>query len=312
MKYFNKNYCRSTFNIDCLYPIWVSNPKYGGSFNNPADPMYFQVPCGHCELCLSRKRAAWNFRLRAESKVASSTYFVTLTYDDGHLPSSGSLDKRDCQLFLKRFRKALPRGTRIRYFLAGEYGGQFGRPHYHMFLFNYPSSRDSLVTTLKKTWKNSVPEQFDRPDTVANVTPASINYVCKYCLSNLDRNDSKQRQKLLMGSQADPREKAFLMCSKGIGLSWLTPAMLDYLRRDLRRIGMVDGLKSPLPRYYHDKVYDDEMKYEMLINTIIKNEQDLAKYLENFGDSDRGRDIPIWKQRKLHKAERIRRKIKNQ
>lgn len=68
----------------------------------------------------------------------SDSSFLTLTYDDAHLPISGTLIPKDLQDFLKRFRKAiLP--LKIRYFGVGEYGDESQRPHYHLAVFGYPT-----------------------------------------------------------------------------------------------------------------------------------------------------------------------------
>lgn len=64
--------------------------------------------------------------------------FVTLTYDEDHLPAGGTLVPREVQLFVKRLRKELPSGS-LRYFLVGEYGDKDMRPHYHLALFGYPN-----------------------------------------------------------------------------------------------------------------------------------------------------------------------------
>lgn len=61
--------------------------------------------------------------------------FVTLTYNDEHLPVSGSLDTRHLQLFIKRLRNNF--GSGIRFYACGEYGEKFLRPHYHLCLFNF-------------------------------------------------------------------------------------------------------------------------------------------------------------------------------
>ena len=59
--------------------------------------------------------------------------YITLTYNDDHLPANGSLQPRDLQLFWKRLRKARTPG--IRYYACGEYGDQTARPHYHAIIF---------------------------------------------------------------------------------------------------------------------------------------------------------------------------------
>jgi len=64
-----------------------------------------------------------------EAKYHEQKAFLTLTYDDLHLPDNGSLDKTHYQKFMKRLRKELnPSGTKpedykkLRYFMCGEYG----------------------------------------------------------------------------------------------------------------------------------------------------------------------------------------------
>lgn len=70
------------------------------------------------------------------------SHFVTLTYDDPHLPPDLSLKPRDLQLFMKRLRKAV-QPERIRFYACGEYGEKNGRPHYHALLFGM-SLRDRV------------------------------------------------------------------------------------------------------------------------------------------------------------------------
>jgi hypothetical protein len=67
-------------------------------------------------------------------KTSLFTYFVTLTYSPADIPPMGSLQKRDCQLFLKRLRKNTK--LKLRYFLVGEYGEKNQRPHYHCLIFS--------------------------------------------------------------------------------------------------------------------------------------------------------------------------------
>lgn len=96
-----------------------------------------QVPCGQCLECRLQQTRVWADRCVLEAKRWEHNYFVTLTYDDYHVPPNGSLVKRDYQLFLKKLRHRFP-DTEIRYLLSGEYGSQSLRPHYHLILFNFP------------------------------------------------------------------------------------------------------------------------------------------------------------------------------
>lgn len=91
-------------------------------------------PCTTCFPCRVNRRRLWAHRLDLESQKHGDSSFVTLTYDDEHIPTGGSLEPKDTQKWLKRLRKVLA-PQKVRYFLAGEYGPQTLRPHYHVALF---------------------------------------------------------------------------------------------------------------------------------------------------------------------------------
>lgn len=118
------------------------------------------IPCGRCYGCRLDYSKQWADRCIMELEEHESAYFLTLTYDDAHLPwppllidmcegkvteytwldedtgewgSAPTLRKRDVQLFHKRLRKMT--GQKIRYFVAGEYGDHTHRPHYHAIEF---------------------------------------------------------------------------------------------------------------------------------------------------------------------------------
>lgn len=91
-----------------------------------------ECPCGGCLSCRINRRRVWAHRILLESYKHGDNSFVTLTYDDDHVPSE--LVKADYQNFLKKLRKSIyPR--KIRYFIAGEYGELSGRPHFHAAVF---------------------------------------------------------------------------------------------------------------------------------------------------------------------------------
>ena len=107
---------------------------------------YIEIPCGKCIGCRLAYSRMWADRCLAEATLHESSYFVTLTYNDDNLPDSinpetgeigqyKTLVKRDMQLFMKRLRKNYKYDNKIRFFLAGEYGSQTARPHYHALLF---------------------------------------------------------------------------------------------------------------------------------------------------------------------------------
>lgn len=139
-------------------------------------------PCGVCPACRSTKAQEWTYRLYAENKLHKKSCFVTLTVDDEHMsevfePSlSGSyfsLNKKTLQDFNKRLRKNLSQP--IRFYSVGEYGEKSKRPHYHGIYFGLGVEDRPVI---EKSWKFGFVS-------VANVTPASIAYVARYCTKKL-------------------------------------------------------------------------------------------------------------------------------
>lgn len=93
-----------------------------------------RLPCGGCVGCKLERARQWAVRCLHERKMHKLNCFVTLTYDNDHLPPGGTLVKRDLQRFMKYLRKE--KGNGIRFYACGEYGDINRRPHYHALLFN--------------------------------------------------------------------------------------------------------------------------------------------------------------------------------
>lgn len=127
------------------------------------------VPCGKCPFCRARRISGWSFRLLQEERHSLSSLFITLTYDTKHVPITErgfmSLAKRDVQLFFKRLRKA--NVGKLKYYVAGEYGGKTNRPHYHIILFG------AEVSTIQEAWGLGSVHY-------GTVSGASVGYTLKY------------------------------------------------------------------------------------------------------------------------------------
>lgn len=98
------------------------------------------VPCGHCVGCSSDISRDWSYRMLMEKAVSKNAWFLTLTYDDEHIPSDHQLDKSHLDDFIKKLRNYYyDLGLdNIRYYACGEYGSKTVRPHYHMIVYNIP------------------------------------------------------------------------------------------------------------------------------------------------------------------------------
>ena len=113
------------------------------------DPTVMSIRCRNCLGCRMDKTRDWAIRCAHEAhtsitksgllKGAPDASFLTLTYDDAHLPHSVKKVKADHQKFIKRARKALSKlrdqDVQLRYLHSGEYGEKSGRPHAHTLLY---------------------------------------------------------------------------------------------------------------------------------------------------------------------------------
>ncbi|AXQ65632.1 MAG: replication initiator protein [Microviridae sp.] len=152
-------------------------------------------PCGRCAPCLVNRQQQWSVRCTLESYLWGNSIFITLTYDDESLPKTQKELKRSVQLWLKRFRKALPQ--KIRYFIALEYGKQ-GRAHFHGIIFN-ASQFDAKA--LQDTWGMGFTH-------VGECNPKTINYVTKY----ITKGDSRAKE--------DSGKKTFAIMSRNKGIGY--------------------------------------------------------------------------------------------
>lgn len=176
--------------------------------------------------------------------------FITLTYNDECLSYDGSgspiLVKKHVQDFFKRLRRKVDyhnknkNKTKIKYFVSGEYGDDFGRPHYHAIVFGiYPTDLQFYKKTRQgfKLYNSKELDDIWKKGRVifGHVTRESIQYTISYIF----KIDSKSEHKV------------WSLKSSGIGL--------DYLEKNRHRIlkemsVKIDGKKVGLPRYYKKKL----------------------------------------------------------
>lgn len=220
--------------------------------------------------------------------------FLTLTYDQVHLPAYGQLLKRDLQLFLKRFRKNV---GPIRYVACGEYGERHRRPHFHVALYGhdfvedrlfYKTSPvgDSLYTSrlLSSVWPSGLA-------VIGDLTFESCAYIGRYLTKRLNYGD--KLSPLPLGIDPETGEMIFpnpefLLCSKGrksgegIGGEWFK----QYFDVDVLPHGRVitsQGTPAPVPRYYKKLLSDRNPWFKNLGNPLNADKAALlAMSTENF------------------------------
>ena len=125
----------------CYRPIYIYNPVRTYNFDQPIKTA---VPCGVCEDCQRMMKNEWFFRSYIEflhyKKIGGSVYFVTLTYNNEHLPwltlPDGNkipcFNKYHIRNFIKYIRVWLKRNnmlsTGIKFLMCSEYGKNTKRP----------------------------------------------------------------------------------------------------------------------------------------------------------------------------------------
>lgn len=172
------------------------------------------IPCRKCEGCRADQMKEWAVRCMAEASCWENNWFVTLTLSDDNLKDhiydeiitpkgitycddgtwGASLQQgkgSEIEKFMKDLREYFRYHygeTDIRFYMCGEYGSLYGRPHYHMILFNLNLKPDKL-----KAWKLTPEGMLYRSEeiekiwgkgfvTVAEVNMLTCQYVAGYVL----------------------------------------------------------------------------------------------------------------------------------
>ncbi|AXH73209.1 MAG: replication initiator protein [Microviridae sp.] len=274
--------------MTCFRPYSVRHAVKGGiTFRlNEAftDRPSFNIPCGQCIGCRLERSQSWATRLRHEAQYHEATSFLTLTYDDAHLPDDYSVSTRELQLFNKRLRKAI---GPFRFFACGEYGEKNLRPHYHMILFGHDfaltrtpwrKTASGFITyrshLLEKLWTLGHSE-------IGTVTTASAGYVARYCLKKVGGDLAKEhysRVHPITGQIVQVAPEFITMSNKpGIGSAWIEEFKSDVYPSDFVTL---DGAKRPVPRYYAKRLTEMEQQ-------LLKHERKMeaAKHAANNSDA---------------------------
>lgn len=223
--------------------------KYDGYADLPVE-----VPCGQCLGCRQERARQWAMRCAHEASLHERNCFITLTYDDDHLPLYGSLRKRDFQLFIKRLRKEI-HPEKLRFFHSGEYGDDSFRPHYHALLFgwDFPDKYKYTVRNgydvfrsnlLERLWDAGLSE-------IGCVTPESTAYVAKYVVKKLTGQEADARYVKLDEETGElvsiEPEYGTMSRRPGIGAGWFEKYHDEVYREDSV---VVRGKKVRPPKYY--------------------------------------------------------------
>lgn len=138
------------------------------------------ISCRECWQCRQRKIDDLIGRNIAESKTAVASHAFTLTYGTDEEGSSDHIRARiltysDVQKMFKRLRFD---GYPCRYFVAGEYGENKGRAHWHGVIYWLKEVPPGIV--LRKERVNGLPYWEEGWSFIDHPSVQAVRYACKY------------------------------------------------------------------------------------------------------------------------------------
>lgn len=241
--------------MNCLTPVIRAVHHYvdvdGKSV--PVSTDYYLCSCGHCVPCLLSDQRDWALRLQLEYETSETAWFLTMTYDDDHLPADKCVAKSAIQKFMNHLRKRLERickergvkVPRLTYFAVGEYGRKTNRPHYHMMLFGFPvHSAFQMLRIVEDVWRKGFCK-------VESCCVKTCNYIAKYM------------------TKIDPRPHvvdSFRLMSRrpAIGFTYLQrPDVIEYLNRpNVSTIRLRDGKCYRIPRAVQRRFFSNSKRFD--------------------------------------------------
>lgn len=250
-------------------------------------------PCRKCIPCLIARQKAWVSRLVEELRNHDFNYFVTLTYDDDHVP----IDENGEMCFnkqhyiklnmdmRKRFQQGklanpvsdlvlgspsfldLPKDVKYKFYLTTEYGPTTFRPHAHGVWYGLPGDINLVEVLFRTLWPYGFVSVFPAAEGAAG-------YISKYLVSDGVGKDSYH------GNGMPP----FSLMSKSLGLSYVK-RMGDWHRSDPKRMfTQSHGSKGTMDRYLKHKIYDQEVLDQYADQVGQKYYRIRMRYQEFFQD----------------------------
>lgn len=233
------------------------------------------VPCGRCAGCRLERSRQWAIRCVHEAQLHKDNCFITLTYNDSHLPKGGTLVKKHYQDFMKKLRHYIY-PQRVRYYQCGEYGDENHRPHYHACLFGLDFSDKIYYTTrhgnklyisptLDKLWTDKQGESIGFAS-IGAVTFESAAYVARYIMKKVNGARADEHYNSLDPDTGEIikiiPEYTTMSRRPGIGMDWYLKYKDDIYPEDFV---VINGRKMRPARYY-DSIYeiDSQKEYKKL------------------------------------------------
>lgn len=239
-------------------------------------------PCGRCFHCRVNKKLKRKSRLLLEGRQAheGKVTFITLTYDDAHLPTSvyhpkngeiyesevGTLDPWELQKFFKRLRRNFFKryGRQLRFAACGEYGEDNARPHYHLIIFGAdkrelgPQGVNDFGPVYE-SWTDSrgnlkcSPERLDIqvPNSEEHISGYISDYIIKGSFEDRQRRSGSKYPEFFRSSQGLGRDAV-----EGLAAAMRSPSAFEsiWAYGAIPHTFEMNGKNYLLDRYMRDKI----------------------------------------------------------
>lgn len=282
--------------MECLSPILSNTTVHGRIW----------LPCSKCIACKQKAGRDWFIRLKKHYESQTNpSYFVTLTYSPENLPfdeltGEAMFNKPSIQNFIKQVRNVINRGFpkdwviknpsffplngKISYFTIAERGDLFGRPHYHLMMFNIPYTQDTFDQIVQYLWP------YGRTE-VGTCTDKSMCYITDYMVTK------------------DNETTEWRIMSKGIGENYILKHFKTLKPKMEYKVPVHDKTFN-MPRYYRKKLYSDAER-KVIGKKIVKELEDKQKNLDKPYHVDlQERIVALEEKVKFKREKRMRLKIK--
>lgn len=280
------------------YRAWIVDYATGEALYYDVRGDLIVLPCGQCLDCRCRHAQEWANRIMLEAQYHEHSYFITLTYDEEHVPRVCSPDgelvltlrPKDLQDFIRRLRRQQEyhKSNHIRFYAVGEYGSTTHRPHYHIIVFGLELNDLKYIgrnkhgtplhdsDTIRSLWQNGLTE-------VDVMTWEAAAYCARYTTKKLGKaeTDFYEQHGLVP-------EFSRMSLKPAIGWQYFEDNMQQIYEDDKIYISTAKGGRTCKPPRYYDDKYDDI--YPAYMADVKSNRREIAEAatvarLQNFGGS---------------------------
>lgn len=310
-----------------LTDLWrIQSPRSYAKYERE----FTHIPCGKCLECKINDSKEWAQRSVCEAAMHHNNWFITLTYDDEHIPSPiptfsrhslefglwSPLLYEDFQSFVKRLRERLRYklgDSDLRFFMCGEYGPTNGRPHFHVIFYDLPlidlerlelksvKGRSYTLLTSKlieDTWGKGFIK-------IGEVNWETSAYVGRYVLKKFNNLEEFDYCKLCYDNFWEPLPPEMRQASRrpGLGREYYDTHKDEIYSSDT--VVMPNG-KTAKPCSYYDRLFDlDDPELLDSIKAVRKDKALIreANEFNRFGSKEAYEDY------KRKKSEQFSRKI---